>query len=355
MLGPGTAPQFFNVEIEGLAKRSAEVYFQAHPQHAEQFGSRGRELSQQDFVYHFRYLAESLRLNEPALFADHIAWTKVLLDRLNLPGNMLRDGLQSMREVVANEITGEIRLAALARIESVLTSLPDFPPDLPGLIEPGTPHANLAREYLEALLEGDRRLASRLVMEAIDAGADLRDIYLWVFQRCQYEVGRLWQTNRISVAQEHFCTASAQMVMSQLYPRIFATERNGRRMVAACVGGDLHEIGLRMISDFFEMDGWDTFFLGANTPSDSVVRMVIDRQAHLLGISVTMTFHLPNAIDLIRRVKDNTRTSGLPVLIGGGPFNRAPDLWRTVGADGFARDAGEAVEVANNILAALTR
>jgi methanogenic corrinoid protein MtbC1 len=83
--------------------------------------------------------------------------------------------------------------------------------------------------------------------------------------------------------------------------------------------------------------------------------MVIDRQAHLLALSVTMTFHLPHAIDLIRRIKDNTHTLGLPVLIGGGPFNRAPDLWRTVGADGFARDAGEAVEVANNMLSALTR
>src|SRR2546423_1162577 len=104
MLGPATALQFSNVEIEELAKRSTEVYFEAHPQDVEQFGSRGRELTQRDFVYHFRYLAESLRLKEPALFADHIAWTKVLLDRLNLPGNLLRDGLQSMREVVANEV-----------------------------------------------------------------------------------------------------------------------------------------------------------------------------------------------------------------------------------------------------------
>ena len=75
----------------------------------------------------------------------------------------------------------------------------------------------------------------------MDAGADVRDIYLWVFQRCLHEVGRLWQTNRISVAQEHFCTASTQMVMSLLYPKVFSSERKGLRMVAACVGGDLHE------------------------------------------------------------------------------------------------------------------
>ena len=47
------------------------------------------------------------------MFADRIAWTKVLLDRLNLPGNVLREGLQSMREVVANEIRGEIQSSAM--------------------------------------------------------------------------------------------------------------------------------------------------------------------------------------------------------------------------------------------------
>ena len=42
-------------------------------------------------------------------------------------------------------------------------------------------------------------------------------------------------------------------------------------MVATCIGGELHEIGIRMVADFFEMEGWDTYYLGANTPADAVV------------------------------------------------------------------------------------
>ena len=105
-------------------------------------------------------------------------------------------------------------------------------------------------------------------MDAIQHGTSVHDIYLHVFQRSQYEVGRLWQTNQISVGQEHLCTAATQLIMSQLYPLIFGTERKNRRIVAACVGGDLHEIGIRMVADFFEMDGWDTFYLGADVPTD---------------------------------------------------------------------------------------
>ena len=80
---------------------------------------------------------------------------------------------------------------------------------------------------------------------------------------------RYWQMNRLTVAQEHYCTAATQMIMSQLYPYIFEGERNGRVLVATCVAENLHEIGVRMVTDFFEMDGWDTFYLGANVPTAS--------------------------------------------------------------------------------------
>ena len=63
------------------------------------------------------------------------------------------------------------------------------------------------------------------------------------------------------MAQEHYCTAATQLIMSQLYPYIFTTGKNGRVLVGTCVSGDLHEIGVRMVSDFFEMEGWDTFYL----------------------------------------------------------------------------------------------
>ncbi|MDZ7776615.1 MAG: hypothetical protein U5L09_13885 [Bacteroidales bacterium] len=55
--------------------------------------------------------------------------------------------------------------------------------------------------------------------------------------------------------------------MSQLYPYIFNSQRVGKSMVAATVGGELHEMGIRMVADFFEMEGWDTWYLGANAPA----------------------------------------------------------------------------------------
>ena len=95
----------------------------------------------------------------------------------------------------------------------------------------------VAAAFLAALLRSDRRAASQLVFEALDAGAPLQSVYLDVFQRVQWEVGRLWELSRITIAQEHLCTAATQLVISQLYPRLFDGLRNGRSLVASCVAG----------------------------------------------------------------------------------------------------------------------
>ncbi|MDA1305732.1 MAG: B12-binding domain-containing protein [Acidobacteria bacterium] len=59
---------------------------------------------------------------------------------------------------------------------------------------------SLALTYLDALRQGDRQRAGRLVLDAVAAGTSVKDIYLGVFQPAQYEVGRLWERNEISVA-----------------------------------------------------------------------------------------------------------------------------------------------------------
>ena len=180
---------------------------------------------------------------------------------------------------------------------------------------------NLSTHYLEALLAGERRVASRLVLDAVDQGTSVKDIYINVFQRSQDEIGRLWFTNRVSVAQEHFCSAATQMIMSQLYPHIFATEKIGRRLVVACVGGELHEIGARMVADFCEMDGWDTYYLGANAPATSIVEAVETGEWTFQGLSATMPFHRKPLREIIARVRESRAVKGIKILVGGYALN----------------------------------
>jgi methanogenic corrinoid protein MtbC1 len=231
--------------------------------------------------------------------------------------------------------------AGLQQARSVHSPIPSF-------LAADQPSSTMAQRYLDVLLRRERHVASRMILDAVEQGTPVRDIYLQVFQPVQREVGRLWQTNQISVALEHYATAATQLIMSQLYPRIFSTEKTGRRLIATCVGGELHEIGVRMVADFFEMDGWDTTYLGANTPTSGILQMLADRKANVLAISATMTPHVSAVAEMIVRVRASD-VGKVHILVGGYPFNLSPDLWRRVGADACAQDAQQAVLVANQL------
>jgi MerR family transcriptional regulator, light-induced transcriptional regulator len=328
---------------DAIAERVTNLFFEARPQ-LEQRWQGARQKVVEDNRYHLDHLCEALFFGRPALFTEYAGWAAELLERLNIPRETLAFDLELMRAAVASELPEQGGTLACQYLDAAIANV-EGSVSVPATHIGGTgPLDGLAREYLAALLRGERHSASALIFAAVDGGTSIKDIYLLVFQRVQHEVGRLWHSNEIGVAQEHYCTACTQLIMSQLYPRVFSTERNGRRLVSTCVGGDLHEIGARMVSDFFEMEGWDTFFLGANTPISGTLQQVTERKPHVLAISATMSFNVKRVEDLIAA----TRAAGSPprILVGGAAFNSLPGLWKDVGADGYARNAADAIALA---------
>ena len=222
-----------------------------------------------------------------------------------------------------------------------------------GELRHGSTWTDLARlqlAYLDAIIRGARDEAAALVLDAAAGGTDLRDLYLHVFAPAQHELGHLWCEGRITAGTEHLATAITQSVMSLLYPRLFAGHRLGRRMVGACLQGEQHELGVRTLCDFFEMEGWDTFFLGANTPSPAIVDAVAARRAEVLGLSATCGTDLAEVRALVRAVRDGPGGTAVKILVGGAALDSA-ERCREVGADGFAGDAQAAVERAHQLLA----
>jgi MerR family transcriptional regulator, light-induced transcriptional regulator len=331
---------------EALSESITARQYELQPDLAARYGEIGRKKCLQDANYHLSYLSESIAASSPSLFADYVAWAKVMLASRNIPAEDLSLNLEIISERLREALPREMGDIISNYIEAGLKQLPQFPSILPSFLGDTEPLSFLSIQYLNALLRGERHIASRLIMDAVQAGTDIENIYLYVFQRSQYEIGRLWQMNQLSVAQEHYCTAATQLIMSQLYPYIFATEKNGRTLVATCVAGELHEIGVRMIADFFEMKGWDTFYLGANTPTQSIIQTIIDRRADVLAVSATITSYVSAVANLIRAVRSSEGCKGLKIIVGGYPFNVVPNLWQQIGADASARDAKESIETA---------
>lgn len=198
--------------------------------------------------------------------------------------------------------------------------------------------------YLDAIVSGNRQRAFRVVDDALAAGMDLRALYIDVFQPAMREIGRLWQENAITVADEHLATAITQAAMARLYDRLFAgAPEEGPLLVAACIDSERHEVGLRMVCDILEMDGWDTVFLGATVPTEDLVKMICDRRPDVVALSVSLRPHVGRVEAAIREIRE--RCPARPVIaVGGRPFAEEPELAQRVGADLTARDAAEAAE-----------
>jgi methanogenic corrinoid protein MtbC1 len=91
-----------------------------------------------------------------------------------------------------------------------LEAFDDEPAELSTRLLPDTPEGRLAAEYLLAVMEGDRRRASQLILDAVDQGQSVRDVYLRVLLPAQQEVGRMWLVGEINVAEEHFASATTK-------------------------------------------------------------------------------------------------------------------------------------------------
>ncbi len=327
-----------------LAAAALERQYARQPALAAAYGPKQRDAALRDAVYNLSFLLEAAADDSPGLFAEYVAWLHPLLERYGVSADHLTVHLECLGEVLRERLPAE----AAARVEpclraGILRLGKGVRPPESFLGVGGGVLEGLARLYLTALLKGDRRTARRLVLASLEGGTDLREVYLGVFQRCQWELGRLWQLNQVSVAQEHYCTAATQLIMSELYPRVFERERTGRTLVAASVEGELHEMGVRMVSDFLEMEGWDTYYLGAGTPLSGLIDALAERKADALALSATMTFHVGRVEAVVRAVRERLEFDRLQILVGGLPFNLDPDLWRKVGADGTAPDASGAV------------
>ena len=208
-----------------------------------------------------------------------------------------------------------------------------------------TSAATVLDSYLAALRAGNRRRAIAIVDEARAAGLDLRTLYLGVFQPALREIGRLWQENEITVAEEHLATAVTQMAMARLYDELCAdAPDNGRLLVAACAETERHEVGLRMVCDFLELECWETIYLGSSVPPESLLALVRARRPDVVALSASTLPHLSQlraTVDAIRAL-DHGGTEPY-IVMGGRPFLDDPALATRLGADATAQDAADAV------------
>lgn len=345
----GYSPCTFLRHRDAVAEEVVRRQFAANPGLKSKYGDAGQAKCRQDASYHLVYLAEAVAADSPELFRNYAAWLVALLEGLGIPRNDLGVQLELLAQVLAEQSADRDTAAGVGLLKSTAANLGSMAMAPLSHFHPDDAELSLAPSVLDALLTGRRAEAVESVDAAVARGMSIQQLYLRVFQPLLREVGRLWQMNKISVAQEHYCTAAVQLMMGRLSEYIFASERNGYTVVAACVGDELHEVGLRMVADLLEAAGWNSHFLGANVPPKDLLRTLKATGADVLCLSATLTNHLARTHDVIRQIRQEPELQGLKIVVGGYPFNTQTDLWKRFDADGHAADGGSAVDVCSRL------
>jgi methanogenic corrinoid protein MtbC1 len=331
-----------------LTDKITQMHFEQNPSIRMKYSQSDLLNYQNDCYYHMDFLSQSIAHNSPAIYRDYVVWVQQLFKNLNIPDEHVLSFFKCFNEVLFTELDKDGAMGLKSYLDISLEVLNNNLIDSVSYIEASNPLNHHANVVLQKLLDGKKAEAATYVVKLVQDGLSLKDCYLKLFQPIQYEVGRLWHTHQISVAQEHYVTSAAQLIMSQFYSQIFNHEKTGNTLVAACISEEQHEIGLRMVTDLLEMDGWDTYFLGANTPLNTIPDTIIEKKAKVIAISITLSSHLYYMDILLNLVKQ--KVPYVKVLVGGYPFNIDKDLWQKVGADGYALDAESALQVANKLI-----
>lgn len=173
--------------------------------------------------------------------------------------------------------------------------------------------------FLNAISEGNKKECINIVEDQLNNNTGIKDIYTKLIQRSMYKIGNDWEKNRTSVAAEHIATNISASLLSIIYPQIIKTEKNGRKIVMTCIDKEFHELGARIISDYFEYKGWESIYLGANTPQNEIIEIIDLKEPELVGISCNFYMNILRLLKLINEL--NSKFPKQKIIIGGQAIN----------------------------------
>lgn len=294
-------------------------------------------------------LAAAVEDGAPELFAAQVGWSRDAC--LARAGSVaaLEAALTRLREVLEESLPGPAWEKLPPYFEHAMGELA-LRPALEASALPGVQaYGQLALDYVTALVAGEERRAVKLVLHALEVRQlRVKEVLESVLVPAQRELGRLWHQGVIGVAEEHFGSVVTGKVLARAMVHAPPSEPNGCTVVVTSVTGDAHDLGVHMVAAFFELDGWRSICLGANTPIDDLVQFVARFDSDLVALGATLDPQREVAARTVEALR--AARPGQRVLVGGAAFRGDAALWRRIRADAFAETAGEAAEVGRRLV-----
>jgi methanogenic corrinoid protein MtbC1 len=220
-----------------------------------------------------------------------------------------------MLEAWSVAIMSSIRLASARELAAPLDSLRG---NLGLLIESRRPEPVLsaeAKELVDLLRARRRREAAESVLALVKSGPQLERVVEETVLSALKHLGFLWETGRITVADEHAATEICRYVLYRLFDGVETGKPVGLKALAACVPGDEHELGVEIIGEYLRLNGWEVFVVGRSSPQEDILKALAEFRPDVAFFSATLVANLPAARALVMEAQKTL--PGVGVVLGG--------------------------------------
>jgi len=202
-----------------------------------------------------------------------------------------------------------------------------------------------------AILSYDAEKAKNLIREIMERKIDPFVVMNYTIANVARLVGEKFESGEIFLP--HLVLAGDIMSeVSAILESSMSLEESkklaGKIVVIGTVEGDIHSIGKSIVAMLMKANGFKVYDLGVDVKSDVFIKQAEANNADIIAMSCLLTTTMPYQREVIEELRDLSLRDKFKIMVGGAPLSQE---WADdIGADGFAKDAIEAVKVAKQIL-----
>ena len=205
------------------------------------------------------------------------------------------------------------------------------------------------RQVQKDVLEGDQAAIQEHIRDLLQKGCHAGEILKRGMLPAMEIISERFKTGEVFIPEVLLSARAMNEAVRVLEPFLAGAQSapKGRVMIGT-VKGDLHDIGKNLVLTMLKGVGFETIDLGIDIPAEQIVTRVAEQRPEILGLSALLTTTMPQMKKVIDLLRDRGLREKVKVIVGGAPVNEK--FARDIGADGYAPDGAEAVNLVRRLM-----
>lgn len=217
--------------------------------------------------------------------------------------------------------------------------------------------SKIREEFQRKMLTRDKTGCAKLVIDSLEAGElDVVELYEEVLSPSLSSISGNNTEQKISIWDEHMRSGIVRMAIELSYPYIVkkdTVQLDSPRAMIFCIEEEYHELGARMTTDFLTLLGFDSYFIGANTPEEEAIDAALELKPDLVCISASNFYNLvkiQEVIDSLRELISKDKAKPFSIVVGGYAVANTEGVKEHVKPDYFANSYGDLEKIKGDLI-----